>query len=133
MANNYQINININNQNSISPYINFNNETTFNDLLESIAYNFPQYDICPCFEFQYYNSCNYGWINIDKNSKVNQIIYNGYRYNITLNNINCKCSGILKNYFKKPKIDIINFLEEKINNLEEKKRLIETKKMKLIN
>jgi hypothetical protein len=85
----------------------FNNDTTFEDLLEFISYNYKEYDICPCFEFQYNK------LIIDKNQKIiDYAKYDSYNYNYHnkyyLNGLNlgkkkCECDSDLKSYFQMSK------------------------------
>jgi hypothetical protein len=124
MGNDHQIKINFKNakdKNKASFNLAFNDETTFNDALDYISYKFPKYNICPCFDFQYYKDSELS--KIDKNSKI--IEFN--ESEVTINNQNCKCSKMLKLFFKKSKIEIINYLNKFIYCSNEKDKIIENK------
>ena len=124
MGNDHQIKINFKNakdKNKASFNLAFNDETTFNDALDYISYKFPKYNICPCFDFQYYKDSELS--KIDKNSKI--IEFN--ESEVTINNQNCKCSKMLKLFFKKSKIEIINYLNKFIYCSNEKDKIIEKK------
>jgi hypothetical protein len=60
---------------------------------------------------------------IDKNSKI--IEFN--ESEVSINNQNCKCSKMLKLFFKKSKIEIINYLNKFIYCSNEKNKIIENK------
>ena len=103
MGNDNQIKINFKNakdKNKASFNLAFNDETTFNDALDYISYNFPQYYICPCFDFQYYKGSELS--KIDKNSKIIDL----NKSEVTINYQNCKCSKILKNILKNLKLKL---------------------------
>ena len=124
MGNDHQIKINFKNakdKNKASFNLAFNDETTFNDALDYISYKFPKYNICPCFDFQYYKDSELS--KIDKNSKIIEL----NESEITINYQNCKCSKMFKKFFKKSKIEIINYLNKFIYYSNEKDKIIEKK------
>ena len=49
------IKITIDNKDTISFHYAFNQNTTFNDLIEFTAYYFPDIEICPCYKIQIKN------------------------------------------------------------------------------
>ena len=53
MADYIDIKLNLENNEIIPFYYASQKNTTFKDLLEYILYNFPDKNICPCFNFQY--------------------------------------------------------------------------------
>ena len=127
MGNDHQIKINFKNpkdKNKASFNLAFNEETTFNHALDYISYKFPQYDICPCFDFQYYKDSELS--KIDKNSKIIDL----NESEVTINYQNCKCSKMLKKYFKKSKIEIINYLNKSIYYINEKIKILKKKTKK---
>ena len=91
---------------------NFNLNRTFGYLLEYLAYNFPEENICPCFQFidKFSNE------KIEKSKKIidsmtnlNQKIY----LKNTQKDKNCHCNELIKKYFKKTKIEILEpFIKE---------------------
>jgi len=96
----------------------FNDNTTFEDLIEFISQNYKGYDICPCFEFKIKN------IIINKNQKLIDFIksdnyyykynnYNNYYYidNLNLEKEECKCDSDLKAFFKESKQNNMKNLE----------------------
>jgi len=115
-----QININIESQGSFNIYFAYNENTTFGDLLEFIAYNYPEKNICPCFKFKYYNTSNSRYYDLSINEKVyNYINNNGYtQYQIILKK--CKNNQKYINLFKISKIQIINNLSKYLNKIGQK-------------
>jgi len=118
----YYRQININTQkDSFNVYFSYNENTTFGDLLEFIAYNYPERNICQCFKFKYYNTSNSNYYDLSINEKVyNYINNNGYtQYQILLSK-RCKCDKKYIDLFKKSKIQIINKLRIYIKKIEQK-------------
>ena len=122
MTKNISIPLNINDKGNILIDIPYNNKVTFNYILEIISYNFPDYDICPCFKFQYKEKYSYygDWKNIDTNQKVSDFSYGDYKFKIT--NKKCTCCEVTKDNYKNSKIEIINTIKQKINIIKEKKK-----------
>ena len=93
----------------------FNNNTTFEDLIEFISYNYKDYDICPCFEFKIKN--NYinkkqKLIDFAKHDSYNYNFYNNfYLSGLNLEKEKCKCDSDLKSYFQESKINNMKNLE----------------------
>ena len=141
-----QIYINSNNYGNVNFQYSYNDNSTFFDLLEFLAYNSPNLNICPCYKIQYYNNYNnynndnYIYLTFVENnnlynyqnsytdvdmSKNVQSFFNSYQnYIIFYKKGKCICNEIFKNNFKKSKIQILNILSEyheKINKLENEK------------
>ena len=110
-----QLKIKIGNIDEIFPFFAYNENTTFDDLLEFIAYNYPQLNICPCFKFkgQYVN--NNEFIDIDNNWKFASCINKFYIYKIEINK-ECRCSQEFKEYYRQSKKYIINDIKQKNNH-----------------
>ena len=47
-----QLKVKIQNSDTIDFYYAYNQRSTLDDLLEFVAYNFPEKNICPCFKFK---------------------------------------------------------------------------------
>ena len=69
MVYNVKIQLTIGNGITETIYYSFNNNTSFEDLLEYIIYLFPDKKICHCFYFSYYYKYKDYYIN-DLNSKI---------------------------------------------------------------
>ena len=110
-----QLQIKIENQGSISPYFAYNENTTFDDLLEFIAYYYPEQNICPCFQFKGQFE-NIDLVNIENNWQVMPCI-NKFAYYKIENKKGCHCSQEFKEYYKKSKRYIINDIMQKNHNL----------------
>ena len=97
---------------SISFYYAYNKKSTIDDLLEFIAYYFPEKNICPCFKFQVTNKNNEKK-NVDGNLKF-ETIFKEYSNFILYNpKKECKCNSTMKNNFSKSKKEIIQNLANK--------------------
>ena len=127
MYENAKIQVFIPNLKYITLYYSYNAETTFQDLLEYIAYLFPENDICDCHKFTYYN--NYYNNEIPKNYRIkdsknilgNLIIYR--------NGQNCSCGN--NSYLKcSKKIICDNYSEE--NKALKKENISNKKKIELL-
>ena len=94
--------ININIQNIGNYYINFNynNYSTFDDLLEYVSYNL--YNICPCYKFSSYKK------EINGNEKLNKYLDYNTKFWLNIPNEECKCNQYVKHLYNKSKITIIN-------------------------
>ena len=101
-----QLKVKIQNADTIEFYYAYNKRSNFYDLLEFIAYYFPEKNICPCFKFRgsyegkeiididndwFFFNCLNKYINIE--------LYNP--------NGECKCKKIIRDNFRKSKIQII--------------------------
>ena len=125
MSKNYSMILYINDK-KISINIPYNYNTTFNDALEIISYSFPEFNVCPCFAFQYRLKYSYSqdWKNKDINEKLSDLNCENNYFRITKHNKSCKCNEIIKENYKKSKIEIIKVINQINNNLKEKKREI---------
>ena len=109
------IKINIQNDRTYKINLDYNSNTTFDDLLEYVSYYLS--NICPCYKFFYLKNENYYYenkeIEINGNEKLNKYLKN-YNNNFSLNIPNkvCKCNEYVKNLYNKSKISIINDLIE---------------------
>ncbi len=98
----------------------FNNNSTFEDLIEFISYNYKDYDICPCCEFYFNNKIinkNHNLVDYAKFDNFNYSYNNYTKYylsglNLGKNNYKCKCDSDLKNYFKESKQTNLKNLEK---------------------
>ena len=110
------------NTESCTFYFSFNQKYTFEDLLEYISYNYPEKNICPCYQFQNkISKANSKFEKIDKNSNFKDYIKNkNYKFQAVNLHIyldkTCECDSIIKNNYKKAKIEIINALNDKLEN-----------------
>ena len=119
MSNCKKIKVAIENSDAIEFYYSYNNKSTFGDLIEFIAYYFPEKNICPCYKMKgrYENKDP---MNMDEvwafascvNKYSNFVLYNP--------NKECKCDNNMKDYFRKPKKQII---EDLTNTLQVGKNL----------
>ena len=118
-----QLKINIENDKDISFNYTFNQNSTFEDLLECTASNFPESNICPCFKFQFPNK-NQKQTDINKDLKISDIISKCNQFNL-VNNFSdkkCHCSSLFKNNFKSSKIEILKRFDNYINDVLEKEK-----------
>ena len=116
-----KISLNIENQGNYDFHCTYNRKTKFYDLLENIASNYPDLNVCPCFKFQcmMYSRQN----DIDMNSGVYEYLntYGYKQFQIINNNSDkkCNCNKYILNFFKKTKLEIIEYIT-KINESIEK-------------
>ena len=91
----------------------FNDNTTFLDLIESFAFNYPELNICPCYGIQCYNNLS-SYEDIDTKAKIkdnnSNFLYNQYQIELKSNNNICNCNDTFQRYYRKSKIEIINRL-----------------------
>ena len=104
---NCTINISLNNQ-MFSIVYTINQNTTFQDLLEYFAYNYPSLKICQCYDFEIMLN-NYNYYCIEKKSKL--VEYSNYLNNLQLDNNKGKCEHDDNHnpYFLVKKIYLIHF------------------------
>ena len=113
-------------------YYSYNTNSTFDDLLESFSYYYPNLQICPCYKIKYYKKQN-------NNNKINkQYVYDSYIevnmkekvYNYMssydefqlIKNNKCTCDQLIKFCFLKPKLEIIkaiNIYMKEVETLKE--------------
>jgi len=112
-----QLKVKIQNSDTIDFYYAYNQRSTLDDLLEFIAYNFPEKNICPCFKFKGNYECQEimdmdgDWFFFNCLNKYTNIeLYNP--------NGECKCNKIIRDNFRKSKIQIIKNITKtfEINN-----------------
>ena len=117
MSSYYQLKVKIQNSDTIDFYYAYNQRSTLDDLLEFVAYNFPEKNICPCFKFKGNYECQ-KIMDMDGDWFFFKCL-NKYT-NIELYNPNgeCKCNKIIKDNFRKSKIQIIKNITKtfEINN-----------------
>ncbi len=93
-------------------YYYFNINSSFEDLLESFSYNFPNLKICPCYKLEVYNEFNKAYFRVNMAEKVNKYINSYNQYQLVRENNKCTCDKLIKNYFWKPKLEIISKMNE---------------------
>ena len=130
MACSKPIKISINNKENFSFHYAFNQFTTFNDLLEFIAYNYPEVDLCPCFRFKINNENE-----ISNDTKVIDYIVKYSAFQLIDNDPERKCvyNTLYKDYLKKSKLEIFQKyiqkekteIEKEIEKLNEKIKSLE--------
>ena len=119
-------------------YYSYNDNSTFNDLLETIAFLFPQYNICPCFDI-YFAGNNMSCFNsevIEKNTKIQDFVNNNifiYNFINRDNNKKCNCDQIYKDNFRISKNDIIKKYKICLEKSEEQNKCINFKNNKISN
>ena len=103
-----RININIIKKGNYYIDFNYQDNSTFYDLLEYVSYYLS--NICPCYKFL----SNYGYDKkkeINGNEKLNKYLdYYSTKFSLYLPNEECKCNQYVKNLYNKSKITIINEL-----------------------
>ena len=122
MTNYSPLKIKLENEETIEFYYAYNKRSTFDDLLEFIAYTFPEKNICPCFKFKakYENKevilIDGNWIVLNSlNRYSNFELYNPDK--------ECKCDFTLKDNFKKSKIQIIQNLTRRFGENKDKNNI----------
>lgn len=122
MTYNTSLSLSIVNYGSFSFYYSYGTNTSFYDLLESVANSYPEKHICPCYKIQYYNNSTY--YNLRMNEKVYDYIQrksiSQYQFIYNHSGNYCNCNDIIKNNFNKRKFEIINNFDQKIRGLESK-------------
>ena len=93
----------------------FNDNTTFLDLIESFAFNYPDLEICPCYGIQRYDN-KVSYEDVDTKTKIkdniSNFLCNQYKIVLKSNNNKCNCNDTFQRYYRKSKIEIINRLCE---------------------
>ena len=127
---NCTINISLNNQ-MFSIAYTINQNTTFQDLLEYFAYNYPSLKICQCYDFEIMLN-NYNYYCIEKKSKL--VEYSNYLNNLQLYNNKGKCEhDDNHNFLLFSKKDIFNTLSQQILNNKKDKEINQlNEKIKLL-
>ena len=101
-----QLTIKVENKGEISPYFAYNENTTFEDLLEFIAYYYPSINICPCSQFKGQYEKSDELIDIDNNWLVMPCISKFYFFKIE-NRKECQCNQQFKEYYRKNQRNIL--------------------------
>ena len=117
-----KLEININKSKKIIFNYAYNKSTTFQELLEFLAKLCPRINICPCFYFQHRGGGDIGYREISNNDTI----YSFSRYTeylhlfISNEKEKCFCKESTKQYLQQSKINIINELSDKIEELSRK-------------
>ena len=93
-------------------YYYFNNDSSFDDLLESFSYNFPKLRICPCYKIKIYNDCNKTYFPVDMKEKVTNYFKSYSQYQLIREKNKCTCDKFVKNFFWTPKLEIISKMKD---------------------
>ena len=103
-------------------YYAYNSRSTINDLIEFIAYYFPEKNICPCYKMKASYEMKES-MDLEGNWHFFDCVTKYMNFELYNPNEDCICSFELKNNFRKSKLQII---EDLTRNLEEpiKKSLI---------
>ena len=127
---NCTINISLNNQ-MFSIVCTINQNTTFQDLLEYFAYNYPSLKICQCYDFEIMLN-NYNYYCIEKKSKL--VEYSNYLNNLQLDNNKGNCEhDDNHNFLLFSKKDIFDTLSQQILNNKKDKEINQlNEKIKLL-
>ena len=99
-------------------YYYFNLNSSFDDLLESFSYNFPDLKICPCYKIELYDISNNTHTRPNMKEKVYKYINSYYQFHLIRENNNCICDQLIKDNFWTPKQEIISKMNEYIKILE---------------
>ena len=119
MSNCKKIKVAIENSDSIEFYYSYNNKSTIDDLIEFIAYYFPEKNICPCYKIKASYE-NKDPMNMDGNWTFDNCVNKYSKYVLYNQNKECKCNVNMKDFFRKPKKQII---EDLTNTLQVGKNL----------
>ena len=126
MTNFYSFDFLLEDNTNINFIYSYDSQSTFNDLLEYIAYLKPNLNICPCYKFQYkenyYSYFSNKFSDINMKDKIANYANKNTSYKILKKYRKCNC--IYKNYLNKTKIEIIDYYENKLNT---KKQIITDK------
>ena len=122
-----------------SIYYSYNYNSTFQDLLEYIAYLLPELNICECFEFiaqnnnfNYYYNNNKEYFSIPNNYLISK--YTSYLKGLYLNNngqLYCPKHNI--NYLNYSKKSLFSFLQNEINSYNSLKEKNKNNESEIIN
>ena len=119
MSNCKKIKVAIENSDAIEFYYSYNKKSTFGDLIEFIAYYFPEKNICPCYKIKASYE-NKDPMNMDGNWTFDNCVNKYSKYVLYNQNKECKCNVNMKDFFRKPKKQII---EDLTNTLQVGKNL----------
>ena len=118
----------LNNLNIYLPEINksygfcyyFNLNSSFDNLLESFSYNFPDLKICPCYKIEVFNAFNNAYFKVNMKEKVNKY-FNSYNQYQLIRKNKCTCDKLVKNFFWTPKLKILSKMNDYMKDLEKYK------------
>ena len=107
-----QIKVYVENESKVFNYI-FTPSSIFEDLLEFTAYYFPELNLCPCFKFISPNKKN----DLSKDTKIAEYISKNSLFQLvnSFQDKQCHCSSLYKLNYKRPKIELLKLLEQKIS------------------
>ena len=106
MSDYYHMKVNIENSEPIEFDYLYNSKSTFEYLLEFIAFHFPEKKICPCFQFKaYYEDKEI--IDINRNWTFNSCIKKYSNFFLYNPNKKCQCLSFIKENYNRTKIDIL--------------------------
>ena len=117
-----QIKIYVGNESQTFSYI-FNQNTKFEDLLEFASYYFPELNVCPCYIFQV--QIKNQNIPLAKETLVADHItkFSVFQLVNPYPDKQCHCKPYIKEYYKKPKIEILKILDNYINKVFEEEKV----------
>ena len=120
-----QIKIVLENSESFSFFYCYSQNTTFEDLLEFILYNFPNKNLCPCYTFiNPYNKDRSSISYIKNNSKVIDFIKNNNSctsYHIIKKSKDKQCcDSLIQNHYKKSKTQMIQYISDVVKEFQSK-------------
>ena len=120
-----QIKIYVENESQTFNYI-FNQNTKFEDLLEYTSYYFPELNVCPCYNFQVQVK-NQNFVITKETLIIKHIAkFNTFQLVNSYPDKQCHCKPYIKEYYKKPKIEILKFLDNYINKAFEVEKVKKT-------
>ena len=110
MTNYSPLKIRIENSDTLQIYFSYTNKTTIDDLIEFIAYNFPEKNICPCYKL-YGTYENRDPMEMEGNWTFNNCLnkYSNFVLKKPENN-KCQCDKFIKANYTKSKLHIIQNL-----------------------
>ena len=110
MTNYSPLKIRIENSDTLQIYFSYTNKTTIDDLIEFIAYNFPEKNICPCYKL-YGTYENRDPMGMEGNWTFNNCLnkYSNFVLKKPENN-KCQCDKFIKANYTKSKLHIIQNL-----------------------
>ena len=108
-----QIKVYVENESKVFNYI-FTPSSIFEDLLEFTAYYFPELNLCPCFKFINPNKKN----DLNKDTKIAEYISKNSVFQLvnSFQDKQCHCNSLYKLNYKRPKIELLKLLEQKISD-----------------
>ena len=123
-------------------YYSYNQNSTFDDLLESFSYNYPNLKICPCYKIIYIIYNNKGIYNnyinnqnayVNMKEKVYNYMSSNVQFQLIKKNNKCTCDQLIKYFFLKPKLEIIEYIKEVENELQQQVEILKQQVSQLTN